>query len=145
MPGVYRDRRRGWPPIYCRLRSSIGTWLGAAALLCQILLPFGVAQLADATDCGSSAGAARHEHYHDPNLANALGPDWMSGHSHAGDTSFPRVRLDLAYLTPFVVVYAPEAPAALRWVEFVPDRMAPAPSGADGFSRPLPRAPPLPA
>jgi len=129
-----------------RFRREIGTWLGVAALLCQILLPFGVARLADATGGSASTPAASEEHYHDPGLANALGPGWISGHSHAGDTSSGRVRLDLAYLTPFAVLNPPEAPvAALRWVEFVPDRMAPAPSAADSFSRPLPRAPPLAA
>ncbi len=128
----------------CRgIRRGIATWLGIAALLCQILLPFGVAQLADATRPGWLAQAA---HYHDPALANALGPDWVSGHSHAGDTPSGRVRLDLAYLTPFTVMDPPARPAVvLHWVAFVADRMAPAPSGADSFTRPLPRAPPLPA
>jgi len=129
-----------------RIRRGIATWLGVVALLCQILLPIGVAKLADATGLGSSAQTASEEHYHDPGLANALGADWISGHSHAGGTSSDRVRLDLAYLTPFAVLDPPAVPAAtLRWVEFVPDRMAPAPAGADSFSRPLPRAPPLPA
>jgi len=132
--------------MFGRFRRDIGTWLGVAALFCQILLPFGVAQLVDATDCGSLAPAANTEHYHDPSLANVLGPDWASRHSHAGDTSSGRVRLDLASLTPFAILNPPAAPAvALRWVEFVPDRMAPAPAGADSFTRPLPRAPPLPA
>jgi hypothetical protein len=129
-----------------RIRRGVGTWLGVAALLCQILLPLGLAQLADTTGPGVLAQAANTEHYHDPSLANALGSDWLSGHSHAGDTSSSRVRLDLASLTPFAVLDPPEAPAmTLRWVEFIPDRMAPAPSGADSFSRPLPRAPPLAA
>lgn len=132
--------------MFRRFRRDIGTWLGVAALLCQILLPIGVARLADATGGGSLAPAANTEHYHDPGLATALGTGWISGHSHAGDTSYGRVRVDLAYLTPFAAMNPPEAPVvALHWVAFVPDRMAPAPSGADSFSRPLPRAPPLPA
>jgi hypothetical protein len=129
-----------------RIRCGTATWLGVAALLCQILLPFGLAQLADATDPGWSAQTAHHEHYHDPGLANSLGLDWASGHSHAGDTPSGRVRFDLAYLTPFTVIDPPTGPAAvLRWVAFVADKPAPAPSGADSFTRPLPRAPPLPA
>ena len=127
-------------------RRGIGIGLGVVALLCQILLPLGVARLADATGRFSLAPATHTEHHHDPRLANALGPDWMSGHSHAGDKSSGRIRVDLAYLTPLAVVNPPEAPAmTLRWVEFVPDRMAPSPSGADSFFRPLPRAPPLAA
>jgi hypothetical protein len=129
-----------------RIRRGIATWLGVAALLCQILLPFGLARLADATDPGRSKQAAHTGHHHDPDLANSLGPGWASGHSHAGDTPSGRVRLDLADLTPFTLVDPPQAPAVvLHWIAFVPDRMAPAPSGADSFSRPLPRAPPLPA
>jgi hypothetical protein len=129
-----------------RIRRGIGTWLGVAALLCQILLPLALAQPVHSTDFELSAQASHHGHHHDPDLANSLGPDWASGHSHAGDTPSSRVRLDLAPLTPFAVFDPPEAPAlALRWVEFVPDSMAPAPSGADSFTRPLPRAPPLPA
>jgi hypothetical protein len=131
-----------------RTRRGIGAWLGVAALLCQILLPFGLAQLADATGSGFSRQAAHHEHHHhhDPNLVNSLGPDWASGHSHAGDTPSTRVRLELGYLTPFAVFDPPAAPAVgVRWAAFVPDRMAPAPAGADSFTRPLPRAPPLPA
>jgi hypothetical protein len=129
--------------MYSRIRRGIGIWLGVAALLCQILLPFGLAQLADTTGAGLAVQATNSEHYHDPGLANALGSDWISRHSHAGDTSSSRVRLDLVSLTSFAVLDPPQAPAvALRWVAFVPDGMAPAPSGADSFTRPLPRAPP---
>src|SRR6266851_1464947 len=125
-------------------RRVIATWLGVAALLCQILLPLGVARLADATGLGVST-EAQTEHHHDPDLANSLGAGWASGHSHAGDTPSGRVRLDLASLTPVTLVDPPQPPAViLHWVAFVPDRMAPAPAGADDFSRPLPRAPPLP-
>jgi|SRR5579864_8394115 hypothetical protein len=129
-----------------RIRRGIGIWLGVAALLCQVFLPFGLSRLADKTCPWLLVQAAHHEHHHDPDLANSLGSDWISGHSHAGEKSSSRVRLDLASLTPFAVFDPPEAPAvAVRWVAFLPDRMAPAPSGADSFSRPLPRAPPLPA
>ena len=138
--------------MWARLRRTVGSWLGVAGLLCQILLPFGLAELADTTGLGGLAQAAHHEdqrhqhHHHDPGLANALGPDWGSGHSHAGDMPTGRVRLDLAYLTPFMVVDPPAAPAVVvRWVAFVPERMIPAPAGAESFTRPLPRAPPLPA
>src|SRR6266567_8772540 len=131
--------------MYRGIRRGIATWLGVAALLCQILLPFGVAQLADAIGPGGLAQTTQNAHHHDPALANSLGPDWVSGHSHAGDTPFGRVRVDLAYLTPFTVMDPPAAPAAVvHWVAFVADRMASAPSGADSFTRPLPRAPPLP-
>ena len=127
-----------------RLRRGVGTWLGVAALLCQILLPFGVARLAETTDPGSTGQAAHHEHYHDPGLADSLGPDLASRHSHAGDTPAFRVRLHLADLTPFTDLHRPESPAvALRWVPFVAEWIAPAPSGADSFTHPLPRAPPL--
>src|SRR5260370_1044544 len=129
-----------------RLRRGVATWLGVAALFCQVLLPFGVARLADATGIDRAARAVHHQHRHDPGLANSLGPDWASRHSHAGDTPSGRVRLDPAYLTPFAVVDPPGSPAlVLHWVGVVADRMAPAPSGADSFTRPLPRAPPLPA
>jgi hypothetical protein len=102
--------------------------------------------MAATADPGLAAHATHTEHYHDPDLANALGSDWASGHSHAGDTPSGRVRLDLAYLTPFAVMDPPAGSAAVvDWVAFVADRMAPAPTGADSFSRPLPRAPPLPA
>src|SRR5229473_3373092 len=94
-----------------RIRRRIGTWLGVAALLCQILLPFGVAQLADAAVPGALAPATQSEHYHDPGLANSLGSDWISGHFHAGDLPSGRVRIDLAYLTPFTVIDPPAAPA----------------------------------
>jgi len=125
---------------------GIATWLGVAALLCQILLPFGVAQLADATRPGGLVPATHSEHQHDPGLANSLGPDWASGHSHAGDTPSGRVRLDLAYLTPFTVMDPPAAPVVVvHWIALVADRMAPAPASAESFTRPLPRAPPLPA
>jgi hypothetical protein len=129
----------------CRpIRHEIAAWLGVAALFCQLLLPFGVLQR---TGPGWSEEAAHHEHHHhDPGLLNALGPDGAFRHSHLGDTPAPRVRVDLGYLTPFTVLDPPQSLAvALRWVEFVADRMAPAPSGADSFSRPLPRAPPPPA
>ncbi len=132
--------------MYRGIRRGIATWLGVAALLCQILLAFGVAQLADPTVPEALAPATQSEHYHDPGLANSLGLDWISGHSHAGDMPAGRVRLDLACLTPFTVVDPPAAPAVVvRWVAFVPDRMIPAPAGAESFTRPLPRAPPLPA
>ena len=131
--------------MYHGIRRGIGTWLGVAALLCQILLPVGLARLADATGPARLAPAA-HEHHHDPGLANSLGLDWASGHSHAGDTPSGRVRPDLADLTPSIVMDPPAGPAVvLHWVAFVPQRMAPAPAGADSFTRPLPRAPPLAA
>jgi hypothetical protein len=128
-----------------RFRHGIGTWLGVAALLCQILLPFGLAQLADPMGPGLSEQAAQAKHHHDPNLANSLGSDWASGHSHAGDMPSVRVRLDFGYLTPFAAINPPAGLAVvLRWVAFVPDRAAQAPLCTDSFNRPLPRAPPLP-
>ncbi len=128
--------------MYSCVWRRIATWVGVAALLCQVFVPLGLARLADATGLGLSAPS---EHYHDPSLANSLGPDWISGHSHAGDTPSSRIRLDLAYLTPFTVIGPPVSPAVLlHWVAFVADGMAPTPSATDSFSRPLPRAPPLP-
>lgn len=115
------------------------------ALLCQVFLPLGLARLAEVADCGVLAQAPQSVHYHDPSLANSLGPDWIAGHSHAGDTPSSRVRFDLGHLPPFAVISPPEAPAVLlHWVVFVADRMAPVPSAGDDFTRPLPRAPPLP-
>jgi len=106
----------------------------------------GLARLADAASCGVLAQASQDEHYHDPSLANSLGSDWAVEHSHLGDTPSSRIRFDLAYLTPFAVVSPPEAPAVLvHWVAFLAERMLPAPAASDGFIRPLPRAPPLPA
>ena len=129
-----------------RIRRGIATWLGVVALLSQILLPFAVARLADTPGLGLSQRAAHTEHHHDPRLANSHGPDWAAGHSHAGDTPTGRVRFDLGYLTPFAITDPPAGPAIrVHWVAFVADRMAPAPAGADSFTRPLPRAPPLPA
>ncbi|MGC2413433.1 MAG: hypothetical protein WA459_12145 [Stellaceae bacterium] len=129
-----------------RVWRHIATWVGVAALLCQILLPFGLARLENSGVPGELAQAAQDQHYHDPGLANSLGRDWILGHSHAGDTPSGRVRFDLAYLTPFAVVDPPEAPAVfVHWAAFIADRMAPAPSASDGFTRPLPRAPPLSA
>src|SRR5882762_4955855 len=108
----------------CRgIRRGIGTWLGVAALFCQILLPFGLAGLADPAGPGRLAQAAQSEHHHDPGLANSLGLDWAAGHSHAGDTPAGRVRLDLGYLTPCTVIDPPAGPAVrLHWVAFVADR-----------------------
>lgn len=130
-----------------RVWRRVAAWVGVAALLCPVFLPLGVARLADAAGCGVLALAAQNdEHYHDPSLANSLGPDWAAEHSHLGDTPSSRIRFDLAYLTPFAVISPPEAPAVLtRWAAFLADRMPPAPAAGDGFTRPLPRAPPLPA
>jgi hypothetical protein len=132
--------------MYPRVWRRAATWIGVVALLCQVFLPVGLTRLAAVSECGALAQAAQNEHYHDPSLANSLGPDWLAGHSHAGDKPSSRVRFDIAHLTPFAVISPPEAPAVLfHWVAFVADRMAPAPSASDGFTRPLPRAPPLPA
>jgi hypothetical protein len=132
--------------MYPRIWRRLAAWIGVAALVCQVFLPLGLARLADAAGCGALAQAAQSEHYHDPSLANALGPDWIAGHSHAGGAPSSRVRFDLGHLTPFAVISPPEAPVVLlHWVPFVADRMAPAPAASDGFTRPLPRAPPLPA
>src|SRR5579863_2333772 len=111
----------------------VAAWVGVAALFCQVLLPLGLARLADAAGCGVLTQAAQDEHYHDPSLANALGPDWVLGHSHAGDTPSRRIRFDLAYLTPFAVISPPEALAApVYWVAFLADWMPPAPTTSDG-------------
>ncbi len=69
-----------------RIRRRIGTWLGVAALLCQILLPFGVAQLADATVPDALAPATQSEHYHDPGLANSPTPETCQP-AESGSTS----------------------------------------------------------
>jgi hypothetical protein len=143
---MHRNNRRGKPPMSPRNWRRIAAWVGVAALLCQVFLPLGLARLADAADRGVLAQAAQNDHYHDPGLANALGPDGIATHSHAGDTPSSRVRFDLGHLTPFAVVSPPEAPAVvLPWITVAADRMAPAPTQSDGFTRPLPRAPPLPA
>jgi hypothetical protein len=126
-----------------RIRHVVATWAAVAALLCQILLPFGVVQLAGAVAVGASAQRAPAAHYHDPGLAKSLGCDWLLGHSHAGDPPAGRVRFDCGYLTPFAAINPPTEPAVLvRWAAFAADRAAPASPAANSFSRPLPRAPP---
>jgi hypothetical protein len=126
-----------------RIRRGIATWAAVAALLLPIFLPYGLA-------AGQAAGwpqaLLETDHHHDPGLANSYGRDWIPRHQHTGGSSFCRLRIGLANAPPFTVVDAPALPAmALHWVAFVADRMAPAPSAADAFSRPLPRAPPLSA
>ena len=126
-----------------RFRRRVATWAGVAALLCQILLPFGVAQFVGPTDGGGSLQAVSSAHYHDPRLVNVLGCDWRLGHSHAGDPPSGRVNVDHGCLTPFVAVNPPAEPMVLvRWLAYAADRTAPVHLAAVGFSRPLPRAPP---
>jgi hypothetical protein len=126
-----------------RIRREIATWLAVAALLFQVFLPFGLAADPGVGDPG--AFEERDHHYHDPGLANSYGRDWAFRHSHTGGSRACPLRLDLASAPPFMVIDPPALPAvALRWAAFAAVWMASAPSAADAFSRPLPRAPPSP-
>jgi hypothetical protein len=141
---MHRYNRRGWPPMGYRIRRAVATWVAVAALLFQVFLPFGLAAGPGVDGPGTLLEADHH--YHDPGLANAYGRDWASRHSHTGGGPSCRLRLDLAYAPPFTAINPPALPAAaLHWVAFVADWMASAPSADEAFSRPLPRAPPLPA
>ena len=126
-----------------RIRRGIATWAAVATLLFLAILPYG---LAAAPGAGCPEALLETDHRHDPGLANSYGRDWAPRHNHTGGSSSCRLRIDLAAAPPFTVVDAPALPAmALHWVAFDADWMAPAPSAADAFSRPLPRAPPLSA
>ena len=118
--------------------------MAVAALLYQALLSFALAAGPGVADPRALLEAGYH--YHDPGLANSRGRDGTSRHSHTEGSPSCQSRLDLAYATPFAVIDPPALPAvALHWVACVGAWMAPAPSAAEAFSRPLPRAPPLPA
>jgi hypothetical protein len=140
---IYRHSRRSY-----RIRRGAATWAAFAALICQIFLPFGhnpVAALIG-IDCPGLVEAASHRHADADTLADRSGreqPARPADHDH--QHSCP-VCLDLQYAPPLSVVDAPALPTvALHWVSFVVDWVAPAPSAAEAFSRPLPRAPPVPA
>lgn len=126
-----------------RMGRGVATWLAVAALLFQVFLPFGFA-----AGPGVDAPGALSEpdyHYHDSGLANSYGRDWAFRHSHTGGSLPCPLRFDLACAPPFTILDPPAAPAvALHWVAFATVWMASAPSVAEAFSRPLPRAPPPP-
>jgi hypothetical protein len=126
------------------IRRRVASWVAVAALICQVVLPFELA--AEPGVDGSAASLEATRHYHDPGLANSLGPDWASRHSHTGGNCLCRIRLDLAYIPLFAVIEPPASPAInLSWVVIDAEWIAAAPPAADSFSRPLPRAPPLSA
>jgi hypothetical protein len=126
------------------IRRRIASWVAVAALICQVVLPFELA--AEAGVDGSAVSLEANQHYHDPSLANSLGADWASRHSHTGGSCLCRIWLDLAYIPPLTVVDPPASPAVnLSWVVVDTEWTAPAPPAAESFSRPLPRAPPLSA
>jgi hypothetical protein len=131
-----------------RIRRRVATWVGVTALFCQVLLPFGHNPLAEllGIDCPGLLEATAHHHPAADELANGSGPQQpLRPADHEHQRSCP-VCLDLQYATPLIAVDPPALPAvALHWVAFAADWVAPAPSTADTFSRPLPRAPPLPA
>lgn len=140
---VRRYSRRGQSRMGYPIRRKIAAWVAVAALLFQVFLPYGLAAAPGAGRPETLLGADHH--HHDPGLANSYGRNGASRHSHTGGSS-SRPRIDIANAPPFTVIDAPALPAvALHWAAFVPDWITPAPSGADGFSRPLPRAPPLTA
>ena len=141
---MHRYSRRGWPPTSHRTRRAVATWTAVAALLFQVLLPFALA--AGEGVRGTAAPLEAALHHHAPGLETSLGGGWSSRHSHTGSSPADLLRVDLAYATPFTVVNPPALPpVAWCWVAFVADWMASAPAAVDAFSRPLPRAPPLPA
>jgi hypothetical protein len=130
-----------------RIRRTVATWVGVAALICQVFLPFGHNPVAEllGLDC---PGLVEATHHHDADdFANLAGREQPLRHSHHHEhqRSCP-VCLDLQFAAPLFVVDPPALPAVgFHWVAFVADWMAPAPTAAESFSRPLPRAPPLPA
>jgi hypothetical protein len=131
-----------------RIRREVATWAALAALICQVLLPFGHNPVAEllGINCPGLVEATHHHQADADDLANLAGrgqPLPNSDHQH--QRSCP-VCLDLQFATPLSVVDPPAQPAlAWHWVAFAADWIAPAPSAAEAFSRPLPRAPPLPA
>jgi hypothetical protein len=131
-----------------RIRRRVATWVGVAALFCQVFLPFGHNPLAEllGIECPGLVEATAHRHPTADDLAGGSDRQQPLRHSdHEHQRSCP-VCLDLQYATPLITVDPPALPAvALHWVAFAVDWMAPAPSAADAFSHPLPRAPPLPA
>lgn len=140
---MHRYSWRNGAALVRRIGRGIATWMAVAALLFQVLLPFAIAAALGA-DCPGAALEAGH--HHDPGMANSHGRDGLSRHSHTGGSTTCHLRLDVAYASPFAVINPSASPAlALHWIAFVGDWIASAPSGAAAFSRPLPRAPPLPA
>ena len=140
---MHRHSRRSY-----RIRRGAATWAAVVALLCQVFLPFGHNPVAEllGIDCPGLVEATAHHHPDADDLAGPSGREQPLRHSNHQHQRSCAVCLDLQYATPLIVVDAPALPAmALHWVTFVADWMAPAPSAADAFSRPLPRAPPLPA
>jgi hypothetical protein len=131
-----------------RIRRGVAIWVGAVALICQVFLPFGhnpVAALLG-IDCPGLVEVIPDHHHDAANFADRSGGQPPLRHPHHEQQRSCPVCLDLQFVASLIVADPPVLPAAaLQWVAFRPDWMAPAPSGADAFSRPLPRAPPLPA
>jgi hypothetical protein len=131
-----------------RIRRAGATWAGIVALLCQVFLPFGHNPVAEllGIDCpGLVEALPDHHHDADRFAGGSGGPQPLRHPHHEHPRSCP-VCLDLQLATPLIGVDPPALPALpMQWVAFGTDWIAPAPSAADVFARPLPRAPPLTA
>jgi hypothetical protein len=133
---------RGWSPSGYRVGRGVATWIAVGALLLQVLLPFAIAA-GPGADCPVPVPEAGHDH--DPGMANSHGRDGLLRHSHTGGSTACHLRLAAAYVPPFAAINPPASPAlALYWITLAADWTASAPVVDETFSRPLPRAPPLP-
>lgn len=131
-----------------RIRREIAAWAGAVALICLVFLPFGHNPVAEllGIECPGLVEALPEHHHDADNFAGGSGGQQPLRHPHHEQHRSCAVCLDLQLAAPLIVVDPPALPAVpLQWVAFRADWMAPAPEAADAFSRPLPRAPPLPA
>jgi len=129
-----------------RIRRGVVTWVGAVALICQVFLPFGHNPVAEllGIDCPGLVAAIPDRHHDADRFTDGSGGP--QPHPHHQQQRSRLVSLDPQFAAPLFIVDPPALPAVpLCWVAFRADWMAPAPSAADNFSRPLPRAPPLPA
>ena len=130
-----------------RIRREIAAWAGAVALICFVLLPFGHGPVAEllGIDCPGLVDAISDHHHDGDNFADRSGGPPPPRHPHHEQQRSCAVCLDLQLAAPLIVVDPPALPAVpLQWLESRADWMAPAPATGDAFSRPLPRAPPLP-
>src|ERR1043166_5756285 len=145
---IDRYSRRGWPPMDYRIRRAVATWLGVVALICQVFLPFGHNPVAEllGIDCPGLVEATNDHHHDADQFADRSSGQEPLRHSHHEHQRSCPVCVDLQFAAPLIVVEPPALPMlALHWLAFRADWIAAAPSAAEAFSRPLPRAPPLPA
>jgi hypothetical protein len=131
-----------------RIRRAVASWVGAIALICQVFLPFGHNPVAEllGIDCPGLVEAALDRHHDADQFADRSGGQQPLRHPHHEHQRSCPICLDLQFAAPLIVVDPPALPViALHWVAFRADWIAAAPSAAETFSHPLPRAPPLPA